>query len=147
MSTCTFFGHNDCYDLNSKILYKAIEEVIAKGVDTFYVGHQGHFDSMVIECLREFKKIHPQISFFVVLAYLPTNTSLLYDPYHDCSIYPEGLEIGPPRFAIERRNKWMIERSTYCICCINHAWGGAYKFAKRAKGKNLIIINLGILEI
>ena len=44
---------------------------------------------------------------------------------------------------IEKRNKWMIAQSDYCICYITHTWGGAYKFARQAKRKGLHVINLG----
>lgn len=146
MPACTFFGHSECYGLEEKILERAIEELILKGVDTFYVGHQGNFDSMVLSYMKKLKETHRSISFSVVLAYMPTQKSG-YNAYYDCSIYPEGLELGPPRFAIERRNKWMIEKADFCLCYINHSWGGAYKFAKQAKKKGLIVINIGGVEL
>ena len=140
--TCTFFGHSECYELDAKIVLVAIEELITKGTYTFYVGHQGHFDSIVLNCLTQLKKKYPHISFSVVLAYLPTQKNT-----YEYSIYPEGIELGPPRFAIERRNKWMIEKSSHCICYINNKWGGAYKFSKKAKLKGLEIINLGSADL
>ncbi len=146
MSACTFFGHRECYGLDIEELQAAIESLIGKGVDTFYVGHQGGFDSMVLSCLQNLKKTYPQIVFSVVLSYLPTQRAE-QDLYADCSIYPEGLELCHPKFAIERRNRWMIEQSDYCICCISHTWGGAYKFVRRAKHCGSEVINLGDLDI
>ncbi len=146
MSICTFFGHSDCYGLDEKMLLDAIEKRITKGVDTFYVGNQGHFDSMVLKCLKKLKGIHSHITFTVVLAYLPAR-DLEYDPYHNCGIYPEGVELGPTRFAIERRNKWMIAQADYCLCYVNRTWGGAYKFAKQAKRKGLTIMNMGSIDL
>ncbi len=139
---CTFFGHRECYGLDTTVLQAAIEDLIQSGVDTFYVGHQGSFDDAVLSCLRRLQNIYPQIRFSVVLAYLPQKVSA-YDRYADCSIYPEGLEIGPPRFAIERRNKWMIAHSDVCLCWINFTWGGAYKFARLAKRHGLRVRNFG----
>ena len=141
---CTFFGHRECYGLNEKTLERAIDELIRKGVDTFYVGHQGNFDSMVLGCLKKLKEIYSNISLTVVLAYMPTHK---YDLYNGYSIYPEGLEIGLPKFSIERRNKWMIDRSDYCLCYVDHTRGGAYKFVKIAKNKGVEIINLGSVEV
>ena len=69
---CSFLGHSDSHHLNPKILQGAIEELIGNGVSEFYVGNQGGFDHMVIDCLFELKKIYRHISFSVVLAYLPT---------------------------------------------------------------------------
>ncbi len=140
---CTFFGHRDCYGLDEKSLERAIEEMIVKGADTFYVGHQGQFDAMVFACLTRLKDLYPHITFSVVLAYFPTK----HDAYHGYSLYPEGIEVGPPRFAIERRNRWMIAQADYCLCYVNDTWGGAYKFAKQAKKKGLPVINLGSAEL
>ena len=145
MLTCTFFGHGDCYDLDEKVLQKAIEALICRGVDTFYVGNHGHFDSLVFHCLLEMEKRYPSISISVVLAYLPTQNPA-HDLYHGYSIYPE-IEEGLPRFAIERRNEWMIANATYCLTFVNRTYGGAYKFAKRARSKGLIMVNLGSAEL
>lgn len=144
--TCAFFGHGDCYDMDKDKLRLAIEELISNGVDTFYVGNQGHFDSMVFENLLNLKSNYQHLCISVVLAYMPTKKSE-YDPYLGYSIYPEGIELGPPRFAIERRNNWMVNQANYCLCYINHAWGGAYKFVYQAKRKGVKIINLGTEEI
>ena len=143
---CTFFGHKDCYGLKTETLLNAIEGLVEKDVDTFYVGHQGNFDSMVHSCLKQLKEKYPHISYSIVLAYLPTNTQG-YDPYQGCSVFPEGLETVHPKFAIEKRNKWLIDHAAYCICCINHTWGGAYKFARQAKSRGLTTINLGSAEL
>lgn len=145
MSACTFFGHSDCYQLDEGVLRCTIEDLIAQGVDTFYVGNNGNFDRAVFSCLMKLKDIYPHISFAVVLAYLPIQKSE-YDLYHGYSMYPEGIEFGPPRFAIDRRNRWMIEKADYCLCFVNHTWGGAYKYAKQAK-KKLTVINLGDMEL
>lgn len=146
MSACTFFGHRDCYSLDAKVLQDAIVELIERGVDTFYVGNQGQFDGLVLRCLKDLRKTYPHISFAVVLAYLPTEKQE-HDPYFDCSIYPEGQECGPAKFAIERRNRWMIAQAEFCLCYIDHTWGGAYKFAKQAKREDLKIVNLGSVEL
>ena len=145
MSACTFFGHRECPTLDSARLESALEALIAEGADTFYVGHQGQFDAMVLSCLRRLRERHRQITACVVLAYLPGPGR--EDPYADCSIFPEGMEGIHPRFAIEERNRWMISRSDFCLCCIDHTWGGAWKFARQAKGKGLRVRNLGRAEL
>ena len=143
---CSFLGHSDSHKLNKKILQSAIEELIGNGVSEFYVGNHGGFDHMVIDCLFELKKIYRHISFSVVLAYLPTEKTD-FSFYHEFTIYPEGIEAVHPKFAIERRNQWMIDQSKYCVCYINHTYGGAYKFVRRAKKQGLLLINLGEAEI
>ena len=138
MSACTFFGHRSCYGLEREVLYNAIESLIGQDVDTFYVGNQGQFDGMVHGCLKKLSKLYPHIRYSVVLAYFPAGNRALED-FSD-TMYPE-IE-GPPRFAIDRRNKWMIDASDYCLCYIDHTWGGAYKFAMLAKKRGKILVNL-----
>lgn len=143
MSVCTFFGHRECYGLDAEVLRSAIKDLISQGVTEFLVGHQGQFDGMVRSCLRSLQTQYPNIRYSVVLAYLPTEKR----EFEDLSdtMYPE-IE-GHPRFAIERRNKWMIEASDCCICYINHTWGGAYKFARMAMRRGLKLRNLGSATI
>lgn len=143
MSACTFFGHRECYGLDAQQLQETIENIIKQGVDTFYVGNQGQFDGMVYRCLKQLRQAYPHIHVSVVLAYLPTGKREAEDMSD--TMYPE-IE-GPPKFAIERRNRWMIEASDYCICYITHTWGGAYKFACLAKRRRLKITNLGDVEL
>ena len=143
---CTFFGHRECYGLDEKALRDVMEELIADGVDTFYVGHQGNFDSMVFGCLTKLKEAYPQLSYSVVLAYLPTQKQE-YDSFVGHSLYLEGLETVHPRFAIEKRNRWMLDHADYCICYVNHSYGGAYKFARMANRRGLTVINLGSAEL
>ena len=146
MSVCTFFGHSECYGLDAAVLRSAIEELIEQGITEFVVGNHGQFDGMVFSCLQSLSKDYPKISYSVALAYLPTNNQE-YDIYHGHSFYPEGVEIGPAKFAIERRNRWMIDASDCCLCYIKHTWGGAYKLARMGKTRGLQVLNLGGVAI
>lgn len=139
MAACTFFGHKECYGLDAQALYCAIGNLVIRGVDTFYFGNQGQFDSIVYSCLKQLRKEHPHIRICVVLAYLPTE-KYEYDDMTD-TMYPE-IE-GHPKFAIDRRNRWMIDHSEYCVCHINLTWGGAYKFAQLAVQRGKTVINIG----
>ena len=142
MSLCTFLGHGECYGLDKAVLRDAIEDLIKQGVTEFLVGNHGQFDGMVFSCLQDLSKAYPEISYSVALAYLPTRKED-YDMYQGHSFYPEGLEFGLARFAIERRNCYLIDSADTCLCYINHTFGGAYKFARMAKNHGLRVINLG----
>lgn len=140
MSVCTFFGHSDCYGLNRDKLVDEIEKLILQGVDLFYMGNHGRFDAMARGAVRQLQGRYPHIRYAVVLAYLPAAGRDSED-YSD-TVYPEGLEIGPPRFAIDRRNRWMLQEADICLCYIDHTWGGAYKYYCRAKRQGKTVINL-----
>lgn len=146
MKVCTFFGHSECYGLDAAALRNAIEDLIKQGVTEFLVGNQGQFDGMVFSCLQELSENYPEISYSVALAYLPTHKQE-YDLYQGHCFYPERQEIGPARFAIERRNRYLIDSADFCLCYVNHAFGGAYKFARMAQRRGLTVLNLGHAEM
>ena len=135
---CTFFGHRDCPSTVKPALREAILELVHKhNVTMFYVGDSGVFDAYCRSILKEL-----DLSYAVVLSRMPGKPTE-YDDFSD-TMLPEGIvEGGPPRFAIERRNKWMIEQSSYVICYLRHRmYGGAAKFVAMAERKNKTVINL-----
>lgn len=141
MSVCTFFGHRECFGLDTQLLRDSIEALIRQGTLHFLVGNQGQFDSAVRSCLRSLQEQYPQIQYTVVLAYLPVGNT----EAHDCldTMYPEGLETVPPKFALDHRNRYMLHEADCCICYVNHSWGGAYKYARLAKRRGMAVYNLG----
>lgn len=141
MKACTFFGHRDCPETIKPYLREVLEDlIINQEVDTFYVGNQGRFDGIVRSVLRELEQAYPEIHYAVVLAYLPGKTNE-NDDFSD-TIFPEGIEAVHPRYAIEWRNRWMLQRADFVVTCITHPWGGAAKFAGKAKREGKTVINL-----
>ena len=138
MSACTFFGHRDCLESIKPKLREVLMELIElRFVDVFYVGNQGAFDRMVRSVLRELTEDYPHIRYAVVLERLPTKREDQAD-----TMFPEGLETVPPRFAIDRRNRWMVEQSAYVVCYITHDWGGAARYAELARRQKKTVIDL-----
>ena len=141
MAICTFFGHSDCPETIKPRLREVLTDLITiNGVDTFYVGNQGRFDGIVRSVLRELEQVYPEIHYAVVLAYLPGKTNE-NDDFSD-TIFPEGTEAVHPRYAIEWRNRWMLQRADFVVTYIAHSWGGAAKFAEKAKRDGKTVINL-----
>ena len=52
----------------------------------------------------------------------------------DDNLYSE-IEKVPPKFAIIKRNEWMIDKSDFLIAYVEHNWGGAYRTLECAKRK------------
>ena len=139
MKTCTFFGHRDAPDtLKSSIKEKISELIIERGVERFYIGNHGRFDSMVISVLGELKNFYPKIDYNVALAYFPKGKN-----QYKNTILPEGIELCHPKSAIDFRNKWMLDRSDFVICYVTCSFGGAAKYMNRAIKQGKHIINLG----
>lgn len=144
MAACTFFGHRDCPDTVLPCLRAAVFDLIEKqGVDCVYVGNQGNFDRLALRILREAKTAYPHIRYAVVLAYMPSENDPEL-PTADETLFPEGIEVVPKRFAISWRNRWMIDHADYVICYVTHSWGGAAQFVSEAKRKQRKIIELTV---
>lgn len=138
---CTFFGHGDAPQSISNNIKKAILSIINDyGVNKFYVGNHGSYDNMVISILKELAKTNLELKFYIVLAYLPQKEDT-YRYSDDITIYPEGLEKVPKKFAILERNKWMLNQSDYIITYVRHV-GNAKNFKELAEKRGKIIIEL-----
>lgn len=145
---CSFFGHKDAPQSLYPEIKANIELLITqRNVDSFMVGNQGGFDSMVLKAFRELRQVYPHICYNVVLAYMPTQKQEyeLYDPSE--TFLPEGIETVPKRFAISWRNKWMVREADIILCYITHSWGGAAQFVEYAKRQGKEIINLSVKNI
>lgn len=144
--TCCFFGHKDTPLNICEKLEAAIEKLITEdGANRFLLGNQGNFDMITFNILRKMKLKHPDISYCVVLAYMPTGKAAgsLYD--YGETLLPEGIESVHPRFAISWRNKWMINESDTVVAYVTRTWGGAAKYVEIAAKKRKNIINLAML--
>ncbi len=140
---CTFFGHRDTPKEIEPILRSTLVDLIEnKGVDRFYVGNNGSFDFMVRKTLINLKQIYEHINYAVVLPYMPSEKPCNeYDDYGD-TIFPAELANVPPRFAVSRRNDWMLGRAELVVAYVRYGTGGAAKFVERAKKKGVTVINL-----
>ena len=141
MAACTFFGHRDCPETIKPKLRDVLVDLITNNeVDMFYVGHQGQFDAYVHSELKKLKQEYPQINYAVVLAYMPGKKTE-YDDYSD-TMLPEGIESVHPRFAISRRNNWLLRQSDYVVTYITHTYGGAAQYASKARKQGKILMDL-----
>ena len=60
--------------------------------------------------------------------------------YYDDFLYPP-IENTPLRFAILKRNEWMMKNADVIIAYISHNYGGAYKSVQIARREKKRIIN------
>ena len=139
---CTFFGHKDTpKEIEPTLRSTLIDLIENKNVAMFYIGNNGKFDTMVRRQLEDLSRTY-SITYSVVLAYLPTEKNKYDDLTH--TIYPEGIETVPKRFAISWRNKWMIQQSDIVVTYVTHALGGASQFKDIAKRKGKFILELAL---
>ena len=138
----TFAGHASIGShLKIKNTVKEELKLIISGLNhiTFYLGGYGEFDTMAAVAVRNAKKNHPGIRSTLVIPYIDRD----YDPaLYDGSLYPP-LETVPRRYAISKRNEWMVANSDVVVTCIQHSWGGAattLKYAERKKKRIISVI-------
>ena len=137
----TFCGHSKIADKETvrERLTNEICNLLSSGYTTFYLGGYGDFDLMAASVLREMKDSYPSIDRVLVLPYLDRK----YDEkLYDSTVYPP-LESVPKRFAISKRNEWMVEQADVVIAYVTHDWGGAAKTLEYAVRKKSQIINIG----
>lgn len=138
----TFCGHKEVYDAEAveKWLQQVCSDLINQGADEFLCGGYGRFDYMCVSVLRKLKQQHPNIRLVLVLPYL--NSTILTDRY-DETVYPP-LESVPKRFAISKRNEWMVLESDVIVAYVIRDFGGAAKTLQYAKRKKKRIISYDI---
>lgn len=146
---CSFFGHRDFSpdkELENKIKSEIINCIENKNIYNFWLGGYGGFDRCCAKYLKEMKEIYPQIKSVLVLAYIQNKMSDYEKEYiekmFDETIYPP-LESVPLRFAIPKRNLWIVDNSDYIIFYVDYSWGGASKCLEYASKKQKNFINLG----
>jgi hypothetical protein len=92
---------------------------------------------MVRRQLEDLSKTYP-IKYYVVLAYMPSKN----DTPDEHTILPEGIETVPRRFAINYRNKWMLNKSDIVATYVTHNFGGAWEFKQMAEKAQKYMIYL-----
>ena len=136
----TFCGHSDWYGSpeEREHLRSVIRDLIVEGADTFYLGGYGGFDSGAAGLVRELKEEFPHIRSVLVIPYLDREYNL---NCYDESLYPP-IEDVPLRFAISKRNEWMVEQADVVVSGVRHGWGGAATTLKYAQRKKKRIISI-----
>lgn len=134
----TFCGHSTIYKPDDFLqwLEVLLSSLIEGGAKTFYLGGYGAFDALAAKVVRQHKAVYPHIEMLLVLAYLDRETDA---SGYDGTTYPP-LEKVPRRYAILRRNEWMVNHSDVVISGVTHNWGGAAKTLEYAQRKKKVIL-------
>jgi uncharacterized phage-like protein YoqJ len=141
----TFAGHSTVFSCEQ--VKEAVKEQIKNNISSnektvFYLGGYGEFDSICACACSELKKEY-SIEVVYVTPYINHSKikEMQESGLYDTSIYPP-LENVPPKFAILKRNEWMIENANLVIAYVKNNYGGAYKTLNTAKRKKKKIINI-----
>lgn len=120
MPTCFFIGHRDTPESLLPALSAEVERHITEyGVTEFLVGHYGSFDRLAARAVREAKVRHPAVTLLMLLLYHPALRPVQLPEGFDGSLYLQGMEAVPRRWAIVQSNRQAVDR---CDFLIAHAW-------------------------
>lgn len=147
--TIAFAGHSIISSSNT--IKETVKEQIRNNIIgvqfvTYYLGGYGEFDKICACACRELKKEYSGIEVIYVTPYIGLSSQDKINEMQDCglcdtSIYPP-IENTPLKFAIAKRNEWMMTNADLIIAYVNHSYGGAYKSLQVAKRRNKKIINI-----
>ena len=140
MLTCAFFGHRNTPIEIEPLLKSTLVDLIENHrVDRFLVGNQGDFDFIVRKNLRLLKLDYPHINYYVVLAYMPRRKDEYYckEDFEE-TICPYVFKKMAPKYAIPKRNAWLVNEADFVVTYVKHTIGGAAQFKELAekKGQN-----------
>lgn len=121
----TFCGHSNCLfsdEEKEKLKQLLIKEIRNNPTCKFYLGEYGDFDSLCLRTLRELKTEFPEIELLFITPYLDKNYSKLElaKYYYNDVIFPP-LESIPRKFAILKRNEWMVDSADLVIAYVKYS--------------------------
>ena len=147
--TITFAGHSFIPE-SDKVKERVREEIENNIIDAekviCYLGGYGEFDDICARVCKELKEKYKCIEVVYVTPYINLSEQAKIKEIQeyglfDNSVYPP-IENVPPKFAILKRNEWMIENADVVIAYVDHNYGGAYKSLQVAKRRKKKIINI-----
>ena len=142
----TFCGHSNCLfsdEEKEKLKKLLIKEIRKNPTCKFYLGGYGDFDSLCLRTLKDLKADFPKIELIFITPYLDKSYSKLeFAKYHYDNVIFPPLESVPRKFAILKRNEWMVDSADLVIAYVKYSWGGAAKTVEYAKRKKVPIINI-----
>lgn len=150
--TCCFTGHKalPANKINEILinLDREIDKLIAKGVTVFISGGALGFDQIAALLVVAKKEMGRNIC--LIFALPCKNQDALWNEkqrnlYNSLLSEADNViyvsESDDP-FCMKRRNKYIVEHSTFCICALLHEKSGTAQTVRFARKKGLTIINV-----
>lgn len=152
--TCCFSGHRripnrDLFIVKQKLM-EAIISAIKDGYIYFSAGGALGFDTLAAQTVLEMKKHYAQIRLILVL---PCLSQARYWREQDISEY-ERIKKSADKVVytslkysydcMHKRNRYLVENSSLCICYLKEQSGGTAYTVKYAESQGLNIINVSL---
>lgn len=143
----TFCGHRnfiETAETEERLAMMLGKYARANGSLVCYNGGYGNFDCFAAKCVQRLQEQHSNIRNCLILPYIDQpflDRISLFANRFDETIYPP-LESVPKKYAIIRRNEWMIDNADIVISCVKYSWGGAARSLEYARQKKKNIIQI-----
>ncbi|MFI3255677.1 MAG: SLOG family protein [Eubacteriales bacterium] len=136
--TVTFIGHRYVSEspLVQDWLENTVVSLINRGASEFLLGGYGSFDGLSAKVVKKLQATYPDIKSYLVIPYLDQDFN---ENLYDNSIYPP-LETVPKRFAISKRNEWMVDEADVVVAYIKNYAGGSGRTMEYAERKKKEIL-------
>ena len=150
--TCCFTGHRKILKENIPIIKSNLRAVVVKNIEKGYrffeTGGALGFDTMAAQTILELKEIYSQIKLILVLPCITQTKSWLKD---DIDEYNRIKELADEvvytskeysKGCMHKRNRYLVDHSTLCICYLTESKGGTAYTVKYAESKGVRVINI-----
>ena len=143
----TFCGHRDFVETAEaeNQLTMFLEKYARENVRLVcYNGGYGNFDYFAAKCVQRMQEQYSNIRNCLVLPYIDQpflDRIAIFTNRFDETIYPP-LESVPRKYAIIRRNEWMVDSADIVIAYVKYSWGGAARTLEYARRKKKNIIQI-----
>ena len=149
--TCCFTGHRQLPQSERPDIQKRLEEQVLKliqqGVKYFGAGGALGFDTLAAQTVLQVKKAHPQIKLVLVLPcrdqarYWPQEHQMMYQSILDQADKTVYVSQTYYKGCMQKRNRYLVDCSAYCICYLTHTTGGTAYTVRYAKAQGLTILS------
>ena len=154
--TCCFTGHRklpaNAWKLKTLLLSTLMRVIEDNGMRDFICGGARGFDLMAAEMLLGLKPLYPDIRLIMALPCPPEEQTRGW-PRDDLQRYQEILRqadqtvVVSPYFTkgcMHRRNRYLVEQSSYCICYLTRMNSGTSYTVNYAFEQNCTVENLAL---
>ena len=110
----------------------------------FLGGEQRKFDYFAQCALKDALQSGIKMRYSIALSYVGER-ALSGD--QGATVLPEGVECVPPKFAISKRNEWLIKNADYAIVYVENRISNCGKLLEKAAARGIKIINVANLAM
>ena len=153
--TCCFTGHRNIPPVDTdsirQRLIQTIDGLYAESITTYYVGGAQGFDALAAEAVVERRTVLSNLRLIVVVPHdghtsrWSTEEQARYEHIEKNADDVFSLATHYFRGCMQIRNRYMVDRSSVCVCYLTEPKGGTFNTVKYATQRGLRIYNLANL--